>query len=199
MQKSLESVKSDQAVKAPVASTVVIGVGNTIFSDDGAGVHAARLLQRDPRLPPHINILDGGTIGLELLPYVADATRVLVLDAMDGGEAPGTLMRMSASDLLRNSVSRTAHQLGVVDLITALALVASYRQEIIVLGVQPAFTGWGTVLSVEVKRALDSLVEAALRQLLAWGRVTAESDNFDSVLTKETQERAGRATRRARA
>ena len=151
MRKILEKAGSEPLGKRLLRRTVVIGVGNTIFSDDGAGVHAARLLQNDPRLPPDVTILDGGTIGLELLPYVADASRVLVLDAMDGGEAPGTLMRLQAADLLRDAVARTAHQLGVVDLITALALVASYRQEILVLGVQPAFTGWGTTLSAEVK------------------------------------------------
>jgi hydrogenase maturation protease len=199
MQKNLESAGSDRAEKAPANATVVIGVGNTIFSDDGAGVHAARLLQSDPRLPADVTILDGGTIGLELLPYAADASRVLVLDAMDGGEAPGALMRMNASDLLRNSIGRTAHQMGVVDLITALALVASYRQEIVVLGVQPAFTGWGTTLSLEVYRALDPMVEAALRQLLVWSRVQPDVDGFDSALTSDAQEREGRATRRARA
>jgi hydrogenase maturation protease len=64
---------------------VVVGVGNTILSDDGVGVHAARLLQHDPRVPAGVTILDGGTLGLELLPYVSDASRVLFLDAVNSG------------------------------------------------------------------------------------------------------------------
>src|SRR5579872_5480162 len=177
MRKNLELARDERAGDAVAAGTVVIGVGNTIFSDDGAGIHAARLLQDNPRLPLDVTVLDGGTIGLELLPYVADASRVLVLDAMDGGEAAGTLMRLQGADLLRNSMGRTAHQLGVVDLITALALVTSYRQEIVVLGVQPAFTGWGTTLSPEVTKSLGPMVEAALRQLLAWNRVAIPPEN----------------------
>ena len=59
------------------SETVVVGVGNTILSDDGVGVHAARLLQDDPRVPAGVTILDGGTLGLELMPYVSDASRVL--------------------------------------------------------------------------------------------------------------------------
>ena len=108
------------------SDTVVIGVGNTILSDDGVGVHAARLLQGDPRVPAGVSILDGGTIGLELgLPYASDASRVLLLDAVNSGEAPGTLTRMTARDLLDTSSGRSVHQLGVADLIAALALVST--------------------------------------------------------------------------
>ena len=57
------------------SNTVVIGVGNTILSDEGVGVHAARLLDSDPRVPAGMTILDGGTIGLELIPYASDASR----------------------------------------------------------------------------------------------------------------------------
>jgi hydrogenase maturation protease len=58
------------------SDTVVVGVGNTILSDDGAGVQTARLLQGDPRVPAGVTILDGGTLGLEPMPYISDASRV---------------------------------------------------------------------------------------------------------------------------
>lgn len=150
------------------SSTVVIGVGNSILSDDGVGVHAVRALQDDPRVPPDVAILDGGTIGLELLPYASDASRILILDAMDSGEAPGTLACMTGKDLLGAKTGRSVHQLGVADLISALALVSTHPQEIVVLGVQPANTDWGTALSPAVGAALAPLIEAAVRQLLLW-------------------------------
>ena len=150
------------------SDTVVIGVGNTILSDDGVGVHAARLLQGDPRVPAGVTVLDGGTIGLELLPYASDASRLLLLDAVNSSEAPGTLTRMSARDLLDTSVERSVHQLGVADLIAALALVSTKPQDIVVLGVQPANTDWGTSLSPDVEAALMCLVDAALAQLQLW-------------------------------
>jgi len=150
------------------SDTVVIGVGNTILSDDGVGVHAARLLQGDPRVPAGVTILDGGTIGLELLPYSSDASRVLFLDAVNSGEAPGTLTRMTARDLLDTSVGWSVHQLGVADLVAALALVSTRAQDIVVLGVQPANTDWGTSLSPDVEAALMCLVDAALAQLQLW-------------------------------
>jgi hydrogenase maturation protease len=150
------------------SDTVVIGIGNTILSDDGVGVHAARLLQGDPRVPAGVTILDGGTIGLELLPYAADASRVLLLDAVNSGKAPGTLTRMTATDLLDTSTGLSVHQLGVADLIAALALVSTRPQDIVVLGVQPANTDWGTCLSPDVEVALTHLVDAGLAQLQLW-------------------------------
>jgi len=63
--------------------TVVVGIGNTILSDDGVGVHAARRLQDDARLPAGVTVLDGGTLGLELAPFVSDASRLLFLDAVN--------------------------------------------------------------------------------------------------------------------
>jgi len=148
--------------------TVVIGVGNTILSDEGVGVHAARLLQSDSRVPADVTILDGGTLGLELIPYAADAARVLLLDAMNSGKAPGTLARVTGRDLLDTKGGWSAHQLGVADLIGALFLVSTHPQDIVVLGVQPADTDWGTSLSPEVEAALVPLVDAALAQLQLW-------------------------------
>jgi hydrogenase maturation protease len=148
--------------------TVVIGVGNTILSDDGVGVHAARLLDDDPRVPKGVKILDGGTIGLELVPYLCDASRILFLDAINAGGAPGTFARMTASDLLEMRGGWSAHQLGVADLIKALLLVATFPQEIVVLGVQPGNTDWGTTLSAKVEAALALLVDTAVEQLRVW-------------------------------
>jgi hydrogenase maturation protease len=150
------------------SDTVVVGVGNTILSDDGAGVHAARLLLEDPRVPAGVTILDGGTLGLELIPYVSDAARVLFLDAVNSGEAPGRLARMTGNELLGTAGGMSVHQLGVADLIAALALVSDRPQDIVVLGVQPANTDWGTALSADVEAALPGLVDAALAQLRVW-------------------------------
>jgi len=150
------------------SDTVVVGVGNTILSDDGVGVHAARLLQNDPRTPAGVTILDGGTLGLELLPYVSDASRVLFLDAVNSGGAPGTRTRMTGSELLGTSTGWSVHQLGVADLIAALALASAGPQDIVVLGVQPANTDWGTSLSPGVEASLTWLVDAALTQLRLW-------------------------------
>jgi hydrogenase maturation protease len=150
------------------SDTVVIGVGNTILSDEGVGVHAARLLLSDPRVSSGVRVLDGGTMGLELIPYALGASRLLLLDAMNSGNVPGTLARMTGRDLIATKKGWSAHQLGVADLIAALFLVSTSPQDIIVLGVQPSSTDWGTSLSPDVEAALGPLVDAAVAQLQLW-------------------------------
>lgn len=150
------------------SDTVVIGVGNTLLSDDGVGVHAARLLQQDPGLPAGVTVLDGGTLGLELIPYASEASRLLFLDAINTAAPPGTLTRMTGGELLASAGGLSVHQLGVADLIAALALVSAVPQELVLLGLQPGFTDWGTSLSPKVAAALPQLVSAALRELNRW-------------------------------
>lgn len=173
------------------ADTVVLGVGNVIRSDDGVGVHAARVLQADARVPAGVTILDGGTLGLELIPYVSDASRVLVLDAVTFGKPPGTLTRMAGKELLGISGGWTAHQLGVADLIATLALVSTVSQDIVVLGVQPANTDWGTCLSPEIQAALAPLVDAAIAQLELWEKCRNCGPDLD--LSAIGQSRSGLA------
>ena len=76
---------------------------------------------------------------------------------------------MTGSELLGTSSGWSVHQLGVADLIAALALASAGPQDIVVLGVQPANTDWGTSLSPDVDAALAGLVDAALAQLRVWG------------------------------
>jgi hydrogenase maturation protease len=163
--------------------TVVIGVDNTILSDEGVGVHAAKLLESDPRLPAGVRVLDGGTIGLELVPYASEASHVLLLDAMTSGQAPGALARMAGKELLAATGGRSVHQLGVADLLSALFLVSARPQEIVVLGVEPGNTDWGTSLSPEVEAALVPLVNAAFAQLKLWTESqSADLQNHSSFL-----------------
>ena len=167
---------------------VVIGAGNVVFCDDGLGVHAARLLQDDTRLPGGVEILDGGTLGLTLLPYVMGASHVLILDAIDVDEPPGTLIRMTGSELLDMSRGRSAHQLGVVDLVAALGLVSKELPEIVILGAQPARTDWGARLSSQLEPALAPLAERALAQLNTWlGEFASAFGNRAGVAVERTE------------
>ena len=75
---------------------------------------------------------------------------------------------MTGRDLLGTPRGRSVHQLGVADLIATLALASTKPQDIVVLGLQPANTDWGTTLSPDVEAALGGLVEAALAQLQLW-------------------------------
>jgi hydrogenase maturation protease len=150
---------------ALLAKYVVLGLGNTLHSDDGVGPRAIELLKSDSRLPEDITLIEGGTLGLELLTYVWDCSYLLVLDAVDTGLRPGTLVRMSGEGLDALPSRGSVHQLGVADLLVALRALARQQPKVVLLGVQPATTDWDTELSPPVEAAMGSLIEATITEL----------------------------------
>jgi hydrogenase maturation protease len=157
----------------PASRTVVVGTGNLVRTDDGLGVHAIRKLQADPRVPSDITLIDGGTFGIELLAYLYDSSRLLLLDAVDVGKQAGTLVCMTGDQLRGLPGGASVHQLGVADLLATLPLVSDHPRETVLLGVQPASTDWGTELSPLVEASLGPLVDAAVEQLLRWSEQSA--------------------------
>jgi hydrogenase maturation protease len=153
---------------APKAKTVVVGIGNLIRTDDGFGLHALDRLRRDARVPRGVTLIDGGTHGLELLSYISDSTHLLLLDAIDVGEPAGTVVRMVNEELRGLPGAASVHQVGLADLLATLPLVSTTRREIVLLGVTPLSTDWGTELTAPVAAALEGLVEEAVAQLAHW-------------------------------
>ena len=150
----------------PVPAThVVLGLGNTLHSDDGIGPQAIERLRKDTRVPADVALIEGGTLGLELLTYIWDCSYLLVLDAVDVGQPPGTLVRMSSQEVQALPSKGSVHQLGVADLLVALRVLATRTPEVVLLGVQPASTEWGTELSPAVAAVLPALADAAVAEL----------------------------------
>lgn len=147
------------------AKYVVLGLGNTLHSDDGVGPRAIERLRNTPKVPQDVDLIEGGTLGLELLTYIWDCSYLLVLDAVDFGQTPGTLVRMSGEELQTLPGNGSVHQLGVADLLVALRVLARQQPTVVLLGVQPATTDWGTELSPPVAAAMDTLIEAAATEL----------------------------------
>jgi len=150
--------------------TVVLGLGNLLHADDGAGAQAIKRLREDARVPGDVSLVEGGTLGLELLPYVWDCSRLIVIDAVDVGETPGTVVKMSGEELNSIPGKSSVHQLGVSDLLVALRMLAERQPQVVLLGVQPESTEWSTELSPPVAASLDSLVEEAIRELCHQGQ-----------------------------
>ncbi len=147
---------------------VAVGIGNIVHADDGAGVHALQMLRDSGRVPTGVSLIEGGTLGLELVSYLQNAKRILLLDAVDANAEPGSLLRLTGEELLSIKGGLSVHQLGVADLLAALSLVSDGYQDVILLGVQPESTDWATELTPKVKQAMPALVETALEQLHTW-------------------------------
>lgn len=146
----------------------ILGLGNLMRTDDAVGMLTTRLLEADPRLPSDVTVIEGGTLGLDLLGRIDDTTHLLVLDAVDFGAVPGTPMRCAGEDVAKLPTSKSVHLMGLSDLINVMRLMDLPEIEIVLLGVQPDNTEWGTELTPAVAAVQQDLVEATLRQIARW-------------------------------
>lgn len=151
---------------------LILGIGNLLWADEGFGVRGVEALHERYEAPAGVRLLDGGTQGLFLVGDVAAADRVLVLDAVDFGDPPGTLRIVTGEDVPRLALARkvSMHQTGFQDVLAAAELLGSAPREVVIVGVQPAeLEDYGGSLTPPVAARLDEAVAAAAAQLAAWG------------------------------
>jgi hydrogenase maturation protease len=150
--------------------TLILGVGNLLMSDEGLGVHVIQQLVRDYQLPEQVQVLDGGTLGMDLLYYLEGAENLLLIDAVETGEAPGTLVRLEDDQVPAFlSIKISPHQLGVPDMLAAAKLKDVYPQRIVLWGVQPELLELGLDLSPTVAAKVEPIIESILAQLQVLG------------------------------
>ncbi len=160
--KSVELAQNEQRI-------LVLGVGNILLQDEGVGVHVIRRLEEHFRFPEHVELLDGATAGLELLHYFDGVDRLLVVDVVDAGKPPGTIIRLDGEELPAFlSVKISPHQLGLSDLLAVADLTGKRPAETVAIGIQPASLDTGLELSPVVASRLDDIVAAVIAQLAAW-------------------------------
>ena len=152
------------------APTVVIGLGNPLMGDDGLGLAAVARLEAGWELPPGVELVDGGTWGLNLLPVIEDAGRVLLVDAITVGAAPGTLVRIPRDRLPRYLATKISpHEVDLRDVLALAELRRTLPAETTAIGLEPATVALGSELSAPIEAALDTLVAAVVEDLAAWG------------------------------
>jgi hydrogenase maturation protease len=143
---------------------LVLAVGNRILGDDGLGARALEALA-GAGLPPGTRLVDGGTDGLALLPAIEDAERLIVVDAIDLGLAPGALRRLVGEEIpLATMRPFSPHEVGLGDLLALCGLRDTTPREVVAWGVQVAHTGVGVHLSPAVEAALPRLVASVLEE-----------------------------------
>lgn len=150
--------------------TLVLGLGNILLSDEGVGVHVIRLLRERYQFPQEVEILDGGTLALDLLPYVEDADRLLMVDAVQMDAPPGTVTRLEGEEVPAVlNLKYSPHQMGVSDLLAAARLMGRYPAELVLWGIQPASMDVGLELSPAVAAQVETVVQNVLAELQRWG------------------------------
>ena len=158
-------------MSAPVGPFLVIGIGNTLLRDEGVGVHLLRALEQrvargEVSLPPETRLIDGGTLGLDLLPLLAGARAILFLDAVDLGLAPGAVRTLRGDALQpRGGGARAVRPAGIGDLLATARLADALPAATGLVGVQPAEIAAGLELTGVVRAALPSAIAATIAEL----------------------------------
>jgi hydrogenase maturation protease len=149
--------------------TVVIGLGNPLMADDGIGLMALERL-RAAGVPEGVDLVDGGTWGLNLLPIIEAAERVLFLDAINAGGEPGTLHCLEREQLPRYlSTKVSPHQIDLREVLALAELRGTLPRETVAIGLQPAAVELATEPSDALLRRLDDLLAAVTKRLASWG------------------------------
>lgn len=149
---------------------LVLGLGNVLLEDDGVGAAAVSELLDRYAVPEGVSVLDGGTLGLSLLPYLEDADRVILLDAIKADAPPGTFVRLAGDEVASAVATRLSpHQVGVADLLDGARWLNRYPQHLVLLGLVPRSMELRIGLSPSVRDALPLLVERTWDEARALG------------------------------
>lgn len=150
-------------------SFAVVGIGNSLLTDDGAGIHA---LERfgDNNPDDDVICIDGGTVGLALLDRISNLDGLVVLDAMKLGIRPGSVTVLQNTEMdahLRNQHG-SVHEVGLSDLMDALRLRGDVPQQRALIGIEPEDMGWGTWPTTAVAAALPEATQLARNLIQRW-------------------------------
>lgn len=152
------------------AETLVLGIGNLVMSDDGVGVRVVQRLLQEYRFPDGVEVLDGGTLGLDLLPWLEGVERLIVVDAVETGNKPGACVRLTGEELPTALETRLSpHQMGLKDLLSVARFTGHTPQEMVLIGVQPGNITMDSELTQAVSSRLDELIQNIVCELHSWG------------------------------
>ncbi len=145
-------------------NVLVLGLGNILMSDEGAGVRAVEELQRRYDCPATAECIDGGTMGLDLLPYFEGRSHIVILDTVKAGKAPGTILRIDDPPAYFRSKT-SPHQIGLADVMGLAAMTGDLPRHITLFGIEPLQLATGLDLSPQVAAKLEGMVELVVAEL----------------------------------
>ena len=140
------------------------------MADEGVGIRAIERLEQEYVFPGNVELMDGGTSGIELLRFIDGRDALIILDCVKADHPPGTLLRAEGDDVPAQFRTRISpHQLGLSDLLATAALTGAVPKHLILLGVEPKEVTLRLEMSEEVKAGLDRLVARTVEEVRALG------------------------------
>jgi hydrogenase maturation protease len=149
----------------PPGKVLILGVGNLLLTDDGFGIHLINAL-KDTVLPANITLIEAGTVSHQLIPLFREVDYLIVIDAVEAGDTPGSLFRFSPEDMTFRSEQKVSlHQISLMDVLHMAALTGG-KPTTVIIGVQPKDTAsWSMELSDELKTAIPKVKDLVFQEL----------------------------------
>ena len=162
--------------------TLILGIGNTLLTDEGAGIHALNHLQS--AIPniwsdiPNLNFIDGGTLSFTLAVWIEDCTNLIVFDATELHQPPGTVNVFVGAEMdeFLGTTKRSVHEVGLIDLMDIARLTDHLPEQRALIGIQPDKMTWGMKPTAAVQNALDEAVGEAVKLIQQWQKVNTDQE-----------------------
>jgi hydrogenase maturation protease len=149
----------------------ILGIGNTLFTDEGVGIHLLPILEEKFKNDEGIEIIEGLTDGMKLLGPVEDAENLIIIDAINAGKAPGTIISLQGDEIPAYfGVKMSIHQMGFQEVLLAAKMRERYPKRIAMFGMQPASLELGLELTKTISEKLPELSAAVINQVEEWRR-----------------------------
>ncbi len=159
--------------------TLILGVGNPLMSDEGIGIEAVEILLNKYKFPENVEIIDGGTQGLELLQHFDSVKNLIIVDAVySSKKKSGEIIKIPKEKIkyyLKTKMS--VHDVGLEDVISVLDLLNKMPENIIIIGMIPEKLEFSYGLSEKIKNRLPFLINEVLNQLKEWNVGEIENVN----------------------
>lgn len=175
--------------------TLILGIGNSLLSDEGAGIHALNLIRSEYTDIPNLSFVDGGTLSFTLASWIEDCDSLIVFDAAELQMPAGSVKTFAGAemDAFLGAAKRSAHEVGLMDLMDIARLTDHLPANRALIGIQPEYMDWGMQPTQAVHRALPIAVNEAVKLIETWNneqliKRTTESKQFCNNTSAKSSE-----------
>lgn len=161
----VESKRQSKNLPTARPSVLILGVGDALLSDWGAGVHVIRALS-GIKLPDNVELLDSSTASILLPDTLNGREKIVIIGAIKGNGQPGTIYRFTHADIREwKEIIAALHQIGTTDSLTLSQFLADAPQNVVIFGIEPEEIDWGMNLSTEIAAVVPKVIELILKEL----------------------------------
>jgi hydrogenase maturation protease len=147
----------------------IIGLGNILLRDEGVGVHVVHAIKERFTFSPPVELIDGGTMGLDLLPFLENYEKILIVDAVDFGKEPGYIEEIEDDYIPSVLLPKlSVHHIGLCDVLFAAKLMDIKPEKVCLIGVQPESIDVGLEMTEPIKATLEALTGLIIEKLKQW-------------------------------